>query len=78
VVLQSLRLALVGVVIGLVAALATTRLFSKLLFGVSPTDPVVMVSVAATLVLVAGLAAFAPARRAARIDPVEVLRENQG
>ncbi|HWP72404.1 MAG TPA: ABC transporter permease [Gemmatimonadaceae bacterium] len=77
VVLQSLRLALVGVVIGLVAALATTRLFSKLLFGVSPTDPVVMVSVAATLVLVAGLAAFAPARRAARIDPVEVLRENQ-
>ena len=77
VVLQSLRLALVGVVIGLVAALATTRLFSKLLFGVSPTDPVVMVSVAATLVLVAGLSAFAPARRAARIDPVEVLRENQ-
>ena len=76
VVLQSLRLAFAGVAIGLLAAWATTRLLSKLLYGVSPTDPVVMVSVAATLVLVAGLAAFAPARRAARIDPVEVLRES--
>jgi ABC-type lipoprotein release transport system permease subunit len=45
------------------------------LFDVSPTDPLVMASVAAALLFVAGLAAFAPARRAARIDPVEVLRD---
>ena len=75
VVFQSLRLAVIGVVIGLAGAWATTRLLSRLLFEVSPTDPVVMVTVAATLLLVAGIAAFAPARRAARIDPVEVLRD---
>ena len=76
VVMQSLRLASLGIAIGLAAAWATTRLLSRLLFGVSPTDPVVLASVAATLALVAALAAFAPARRAARIDPVEVLRES--
>jgi predicted permease len=72
---QSLRLALIGVLIGLAGAWAATRLLSRLLFQVSPTDPVVLVSVAAMLVAIAGLAAFAPARRAARIDPVEVLRD---
>jgi len=76
VLLQSLRLAVIGVAIGLAAAWATTRLLSRLLFGVSPTDPLVLASVAAALLIVAGLAAFAPARRAARIDPVEVLRES--
>ena len=75
VVLQSLRLAVIGVVIGLAGAWATTGLLSRLLFEVSPTDPVVLVTVAATLLVVAGIAAFAPARRAARIDPVEVLRD---
>jgi ABC-type lipoprotein release transport system permease subunit len=71
---QSLRRAALGAVIGLAGAWATTRLLSRLLFGVSPTDPVVLVSVAVGLVGVAALAAFAPARRAAKIDPVEVLR----
>lgn len=75
VVLESMRLATIGVAIGMVVAWAVTRLMSRLLFGVSPTDPRVMVSVAATLLVVAALAAFAPARRAARIDPVEVLRD---
>jgi predicted permease len=75
VLLQSLRLAVIGVVIGLAGAWAATRLLSRLLYGVSPTDPVVLASVAVALLLVAGLAAFAPARRAARIDPVEVLRD---
>jgi hypothetical protein len=74
VMLQSLRLAALGVVIGLVAAWGTTRLLSRLLFGVSPTDPVVLLTVAGVLLAVAALAAFAPARRAARIDPIEVLR----
>jgi putative ABC transport system permease protein len=72
---QSLRLAVMGVAIGTVLAWATTRLLSRMLFNVSPTDPVVLAAVGATLLLVAGLAAFAPARRAARIDPVEVLRD---
>jgi ABC-type antimicrobial peptide transport system permease subunit len=72
---QSLRLAIIGVVIGLAGAWATTRLLSRLLFQVSPTDPVVLASVAAMLLAIAALAAFAPARRAARIDPVEVLRD---
>jgi predicted permease len=74
VLLQSLRRAALGAVIGLAGAWATTRLLSRLLYSVSPTDPVVLVSVAVGLVGVAVLAAFAPARRAARVDPVEVLR----
>lgn len=75
VLLQSLRLAALGVGIGLVASWAVTRVLSRLLFNVSPTDPVVLASVAVALLLVAGAAALAPARRAARIDPVEVLRD---
>jgi ABC-type antimicrobial peptide transport system permease subunit len=75
VLLQSLRLASIGIAIGLVAAWATTRVLSRLLFDVSPTDPLVLGAVAAGLLAVVSLAAFAPARRAARIDPIEVLRE---
>jgi predicted permease len=71
---QSLRLALIGVASGLVVAVFATRLLARLLYNVSPTDPVVLASVAALLLGIAALAAFAPARRAARIDPVEVLR----
>ena len=73
---QSLRLAVSGVAIGIALAWSTTRLLSKMLFNVSPTDPVVLVAVGLTLLLVATLAAFAPARRAAKIDPVEVLRDS--
>jgi predicted permease len=72
---QSLKLALIGVAIGTALAWATTRLLSRMLFNVSPTDPLVLAAVGSTLLLVAGLAAFAPARRAARIDPIEVLRD---
>jgi ABC-type antimicrobial peptide transport system permease subunit len=71
---QSLRLALIGVASGLVVAVFATRLLARLLYNVSPTDPVVLASVAALLLGIAALAAFAPARRASRIDPVEVLR----
>jgi predicted permease len=71
---QSLRLAVIGVALGILAAWATTRLLSRLLFNVSPTDPLVLAAVAAVLLGIAALAAFAPARRASRIDPVEVLR----
>jgi predicted lysophospholipase L1 biosynthesis ABC-type transport system permease subunit len=71
---QSLRLALIGVASGLVVAVFATKLLARLLYNVSPTDPVVLASVAALLIGIAALAAFAPARRAARSDPVEVLR----
>ena len=74
VVRQSLALASIGVAIGVVAALATTRLLGALLFGVSPTDPVVLASATVLLLLLAGIASYAPARRASRVDPVEALR----
>jgi len=74
VVRQSLALAGIGVAIGVVAALATTRLLGALLFGVSPTDPVVLASATVLLLLLAGIASYAPARRASRVDPVEALR----
>lgn len=71
---RSVRLALGGAVIGVVAALATGRLIASLLFGVSPTDPTVLVVVPLLLVAVALAASLAPARRAAKIDPVEAMR----
>jgi putative ABC transport system permease protein len=74
VVRQSLALAAVGVVAGLAVAIAATRLLSALLFGVSPTDPLVLVAATVILVVLAALASYAPARRASRVDPVEALR----
>jgi predicted permease len=74
VVKQSLSLAAVGIVIGLAGALATTRLLGALLFGVSPTDPLVLVLATVLLVILAALASYAPALRASRVDPVESLR----
>lgn len=71
---QALVTALVGVLIGGVAALALTRLMQSLLFGVSSTDPITYAGVAAMLLLVAGLAAYIPARRATRVDPMVALR----
>jgi putative ABC transport system permease protein len=74
VVRQSLVLAAVGVGIGLVAALATTRVLGALLFGVSPTDPLVLGGATLLLMLLAAVASYAPARRASKVDPVEALR----
>ena len=74
VVLQSVALALAGVALGLVAAVGATRVLQSLLFGVSPTDPPVLGVVAAVLLLLAAVASFAPARRAASVDPVVALR----
>jgi predicted permease len=71
---KGLKLAAVGSAIGLLGALAVTRLVSRLLYGVSPTDPVTFVVVAVLLLSVAALASWLPARRAAKADPMEALR----
>jgi len=64
----------IGVGIGLVGALGVTRFMRTLLFGVSPFDPVSFVGVALLLTVIALVASYIPARRAARVDPVEALR----
>jgi putative ABC transport system permease protein len=71
---QGLRLAALGVVLGLVAAAAATTLVRGLLFNTSATDPVVYASLAALLLAMAGLACYVPARRAMRVDPMTALR----
>jgi len=71
---QAMRLAIIGVVIGLVAAIAGTRLLQSLLFGVSPTDALVLAGATVVLLIIAALASLAPARRAAAIDPVSAMR----
>jgi ABC-type antimicrobial peptide transport system permease subunit len=71
---HGLCLTLLGVAIGLAGAYALTRLLASLLYGVPPTDRLTFVGVSFFLVAVAVLASYLPARRAARIDPVEALR----
>jgi putative ABC transport system permease protein len=74
VVVQGMRLALIGVVIGVVASVALTRVVSGFLFGVEPHDPAVFVVIPLLLSVVALLAVWLPARRAARVDPLVALR----
>jgi predicted permease len=72
---HGVKLTLLGLFIGIVAALILARLAQGVLFGVSPTDPITLGSVAAILAVVAFVASFIPARRATRVDPMVALRE---
>ena len=71
---RTLRLVTPGVVLGVAGALLGTRVLTKLLFGVRPDDPITFAVVAAALVVVALVAALAPARRASRVDPLIALK----
>ncbi len=71
---QGMTLTFVGLVFGIAGALAVTRVMTDLLFGVTATDSVTFISVAALLILVAFLACYVPARRATKVDPLIALR----
>jgi putative ABC transport system permease protein len=71
---EGLVLIMTGVLVGLFLSIAGTRLMGSLLYGVSPTDPLTFISVAALLTMVALLACYVPARKATKVDPMVALR----
>jgi len=71
---RALRVVVAGVVLGLIGAFGVTRLLQTFLFGVTPTDPIAFTVVTLVLIAVGLTAAWVPARRATRIDPVVALR----
>jgi len=71
---QGMRLAVIGMIIGIAAAAGVTRFASMFLYGISPTDPLTFFGIAALLGAVAFLACYVPARRATRVDPIVALR----
>src|SRR5678816_675400 len=73
---RGMALAGLGIGAGLLGALAATRVLHGLLYGVSPTDPVALIGTCALLFVVALIASWLPARRAAALDPMEALRND--
>jgi ABC-type antimicrobial peptide transport system permease subunit len=71
---DGLAMSAIGAICGLLAALATTRLMKSLLFEVSPADPATYIVASIATILAAILGSYLPARKAARVDPVETLR----
>jgi ABC-type antimicrobial peptide transport system permease subunit len=71
---HGLKLAGIGVAIGLAGSFALTRFLRGLLFGIDPNDPVTLAAISLLLIAVASLACWLPAHRAARVDPMEALR----
>jgi putative ABC transport system permease protein len=76
VVRHALTLSAVGAVLGIGGAFAVTRLLASMLFGISPTDPITFAGVSVVIALVAIIASYVPARRAAAIDPAVALRSD--
>jgi putative ABC transport system permease protein len=72
---QGIKLALIGVAIGLAGALGLTRFLSGLLYGVKPGDPLTFTAVSALLIAVALIASYIPAHRATKVDPLETLKQ---
>jgi putative ABC transport system permease protein len=72
---QGMALSAAGIAIGMVAAFALTRAMSSMLVGVKPTDPLTFAAMAGAFLLVAAIASWIPARRAAGLDPTNALRE---
>jgi predicted permease len=71
---RGVQLTIVGVVIGLLVAIALTRLIASMLFGVGASDPLTLVLVSSLLIVISLLACYLPARRATKVDPLEALR----
>ena len=69
-----LRLALIGVFVGLLASVAVSRILESLLYQVKTTDPLTFAGVAIVFLIVAAAASYIPARRAMRVDPIVALR----